>query len=413
MRLEPKTPLILVPGLTGSKLRERETGKVVWGNTARLLSPRDGGRALALPIDPVLGEGADIVPFDVIRRIDLGLVKLDIYGGLIDLLQDAGYRLGSLDDPRPGDTLFVFPHDWRRNNAAIAADLVARLERLKARRNEAELRVHVICHSNSARIVRYAMKYGGALLDDAWAGRAGPPAGIHVEKLVLIGTANGGSTNGFRNMHEGRSYAALIGRVFRQETIFTFESAFEALPAYRTDLFFDASGEVLDVDLFDAANWERYGWSIYAPGPAKRLREKGRDAIFGTPAQRREYLAKSLERARRLQTVLLRDVPGFPATRYLMVQNDRRATPDRVLLARDRHGNWRTTFFPDRAVRKPPYVALASTPGDGHAALLSQAWLSPQEIEALDAEPLHVPAYHRTLIRHPATQRAIMEFLLE
>jgi hypothetical protein len=405
--------VIIVPGLTGSKLRDPETGKVVWGNTARLLSPRDGGASLALPLDPELREGAGLVPFDVIHRMNLGLTKIDIYGGLIDLLQDAGYRLGTLDDPRPEDTLFVVPYDWRLNNISIAADLVAKLERLKAARGGSELRIHAICHSNSARIVRYAMKYGGASLDDAWAGRAGPPAGIRVEKLLLIGTANGGSTNGFRNMHEGRSYAPLIGREFTPEAIFTFESAFEALPAYRTDLFFDENGEALDVDLFDPANWERYGWSIFSPAAAKRLRKKDPDGLFGNPAQRRDHLARSLERSRRLQTLLMRDVPGFPETRYYMIQNDQRPTPDRVLLTRDRDGAWRTTFFPDRGVRKPPYAALASAPGDGHAAVLSQGWLSPQELEALAVEPLYVPAYHRTLIRHPTTQRAVMEFLLD
>jgi hypothetical protein len=173
MNLEPKTPVIIVPGLTGSKLRDPGTGKVLWGTTARLLSPHDGGVSLMLPLDPELHDDAYLVPFDVIHRMNFGLTKLDIYGGLIELLQDAGYRLGSLDDPQPGDTLFVVPYDWRRNNVSVAAELVEKLERLKRSRGDSELRVHAICHSNSARIVRYAMKYGGAKMADASAGRAG------------------------------------------------------------------------------------------------------------------------------------------------------------------------------------------------------------------------------------------------
>ena len=101
----------------------------------------------------------------------------------------------------------------------------------------------------------------------------------------------------------------------KPEAIFTFESAFEALPAYRADLFFDEAGEVLDVDLFDPASWERYGWSIYSHGPAKRIRKKGGEELFGTPGQRRDHLARNLERSRRLQALLMRDVPGFPETR--------------------------------------------------------------------------------------------------
>ena len=158
LRLEPKTPVIIVPGLTGSKLRDPETGKVLWGNSARLLSPHDGGATLALPLDAELRRADRLEAFDVIHRMNLGLTRLDIYGGLIELLQDAGYRLGSLDDPGPEDTLFVVPYDWRRNNVSIAADLVEKLERLRLARDVPELRVHAICHSNSARIVRYAMK---------------------------------------------------------------------------------------------------------------------------------------------------------------------------------------------------------------------------------------------------------------
>ena len=237
-----------------------------------------------------------------------------------------------------------------------------------------------------------------------------PRAGILVEKLLLVGTANGGSTNGFRNMHEGRKYAPLIGREFKPEAIFTFESAFEALPAYRTNLFFDAAGEDLDVDLFDPANWERYGWSIYGQKAAKRLGQPGREALFGTPEQRREHLVRNLERSRRLQSLLMRDVPDFPETRYYSIQNNERPTPDRVSLDRDPKGAWRTTFYPAKG---SPHESLASSPGDGHAAVLSQDWLSPQEIEAFAVEPLHVPAYHRTLIRHPTTQQAIMDFLLD
>jgi hypothetical protein len=413
MRLEPKTPIILVPGLTGSKLRDPKTGEIVWGTTARLLSPHDGGASLALSLDPNLRKEADLIAFDVIHRMNLGLKKLDIYGGLIDLLEAAGYRLGSLDDPHPDDTLFVVPYDWRRNNVSIAANLVVQLERLRVVRNESELRVHAICHSNSARIVRYAMKYGGAPLEEAWAGRARPLENVRVEKLMLIGTANGGSTNGFRNMHQGRDYAPLIGRTFKPEAIFTFESAFEALPAYRTDLFFGEAGEALDIDLFDPDNWERYGWSIYAQQATRRIRKKGREELYGTPEQRRAHLAQNLERSRKLHLLLMRDVPNFPETRYYMVQNDARPTPDRVLLTRDKSGEWRTTFFPERKVRKPPYVSLASTPGDGHAAVLSQEWLSPQEIEAFAVKPLYVPAYHRTLIRHPVTQKALLGYLLD
>ena len=412
-RLEPKTPVLLLPGFTGSKLRDPATGKVIWGSAGRFFSPRDGGYSLALPLDPAARDAQSYEAYDVVRKIRIGPVVVDIYGKFLDLLEANGYRLGDLDDPRPDDTLFVFPYDWRLNNVDAAATLLKKLERVRQARGEPVLRLHVVCHSNAARIARYVMKYGGAALEDAEAGRAGPPSWLRVEKLLLIGTANGGATNGFRNFLQGRSYVPVIGRKFRPEVAFTFDAAFETLPAYRTDLFFDANGRLLTVDLFDAANWQLYGWSVFDPRTAKRLCERGRDDLFGTAEQRRAHLERNLDRARRLHSVLRRDVPHFPETSYYLVQNAYRETADRIMLARDKDGEWRTFFYPQRRVRRAPLFSLASTPGDGHASVLSQQWLSPQELDSFDREPLYVPVYHRTIIHHPTTHRAILDYLLE
>ena len=76
-------------------------------------------------------------------------------------------------------------------------------------------------------------------------------------------------------------------------------------------------------------------------------------------------------------------------------------------------GEWDTVFFPHRRVSRPPLFSLASAPGDGHATVLSQQMLSPQELDALAAEPLYVPVYHRRIIHHETTHRAILKYLLE
>lgn len=411
-RLEPKLPVVIVPGFSGSMLRDPSTGKTIWGTAGRLFSPQDGGYSLGLPLDPEERTRQGYEAFDVVRGMRIGFIRVDIYGKLIDALEANGYRLGDLNNPTADATLYVFPYDWRYNNVAAAADLTAKLRRLQHVRGDATLRIHLICHSNASRIARYMMKYGDASLDAAEAGRAAPPAGIHVEKLLLVGTANGGATNGFRNMLQGRSYAPLVGRRITPEVAFSFEAAFETLPTYRNRLFFDETGAALDVDLFDAANWERYGWSIYSDAVKKRLRKRDRPDLFGDAGRRRGHLERSLDRARRLHAVLVRDVPDLPQTRYYLVQNAYRRTPDRVLL-RQRKGKWETLFYPQRPLRKGRLAALASSPGDGHATVLSQHWLSPQEVDALAAEPLYVPAYHRTIVHHPTTHRAILDYLLE
>ena len=89
------------------------------------------------------------------------------------MLEANGYTLGDLDDPRPGESLFVFDYDWRRGNVESARMLSQALERLRVARGESALSVDLICQSNAARLARYYLKYDGASLADAEAGRDG------------------------------------------------------------------------------------------------------------------------------------------------------------------------------------------------------------------------------------------------
>ena len=111
-------------------------------------------------------------------------------------------------------------------------------------------------------------------------------------------------------LNHGRRYAPPFGRRVRQEALFLFPSMFESLPAYEPRLFFDERGTLLDVDLFDAANWERYEWSIYSPSVRRRLSRAQLPDRFGDPDARRAYLEDRLDRSRRLHRLLRSDPPS-------------------------------------------------------------------------------------------------------
>lgn len=403
--------VVLVPGITGVELRHRDSGRLAWGNGARLFTPRDLGAALALPVAPGVAGEPELVPGGVIERISLlGIVRKSVYGPVLDLLEEAGYRRGDLDRPDPAATLFPFAYDWRRDNVASAAELSRRLQGLRRARGEGPLRVVLICQSNGAHLCRYFAKYGGAAPEEAAAGSAGPPPGVEVEALVLVGTSNGGSLRILREMNRGRRYAP-GGRRWAPETLFTFPSLYQDLPAYRSDLFVGPDGRALDVDLYDAAAWRPYGWSIYGRDSARRLASGRLPAAFGDAAAREAFLIRALEGARRLQRLLAADSPGFGATRYHLIQSAYTETPDRALLERTADG-WRTSFTGDRRLRRDPYLAsLTSAPGDGHATLASQGHLSPQEQAALASEPFYVRGRHFEMILSPATGRRLLEVL--
>lgn len=407
------TPVILVPGVTGTALRNGETGKLVWGTGWRLFCPRDGGAGTALPLTP-RGRATDpIEPAFVLEAIRLGPFKSAVYGPVLETLEAHGFRRGDLDDPRPGETLFTFAYDWRRDNTESAAELLDKLRRLARVRDESPLAVSLICQSNGSHLCRWLAKYGGATLEDAEAG-AGPPADVRVETLVLVGTANGGALRIFREIHRGRTYVPFLdlGRDWLPEVLFTLPSLYQDLAGYQQDWFVDVEGRPLDVDLYDARTWVEHGWSVFSEKARRRLRKTNRPELYGTEAERIAFLERQLDRARRFRHLLERDPAGFVAPAIHSVQNDAVPTSDRAVLpgAQTPHivpGVW---FTGDRKLRRrEELVDRISRPGDGHATVESQLTLSPKELEALVDEPLYVPGNHFSILLHPEALRRFVE----
>ena len=380
--LPATTPaVVLVPGVTGSRLCDRATGAVLWGDTTRLIVPRDDGRRLAIRIP---GEGSDLEPCGVIREMRVGPWKKDIYGGLIDFLE------------RNGHHVVPFDHDWRRDNIENARLLSRALERLAATR--ATGRVHLICQSNGTYICRYLARHGDVSLEEAEHGVRRPPAGVEIEKVILVGTANGGAIRILRELNTGRQYFALIGRRMRPETLFTFRSLYQDLPVYDPAVIEGVS----DPDLFNATEWRTYGWSVFEPATAARL-DRADSGLFGTEAQRLEFLRDALDRARRLHRLLRTDVDA-DLPRYYSMQSIDRRTPARALLVFD-DGRWQTRIS-DEA--DPPLTA----PGDGHATAASQHWLSGSEMARLDA-PYFLPGRHFEMITTSEARARLLRILHE
>jgi hypothetical protein len=408
-----RTPVVLIPGITGSSLRDRETGRLVWGTGHALVSPRDGGYALAAPVSLEPDQNRRILPAGPILRIRFLLWRRQVYSSVVDLMEHNGYRPGDLRDPRAGETFFIFDYDWRLESLRAVEELGRRLEELRQVRGDEVLRVYLICQSNAARICRYFAKYGVATPNEAETQTSRRPQNIRVDKLLLVGTSNGGAIRVLHEMNRGRKYVFLIGRRWRPETLFTFPSLYEDLPYHRSDLFFDTEGKLLEVDLFDPRTWQQFEWSVYAPEVARRLRRTRRTDLFADPERRAGFLSQALTGARRLHDLLARDAPGFGATRYYLLQNSALETPARALLTEE-NGSWKTLFAGDRRVRRDPHLlSLAAAPGDGHATVESQNWLSPQERAALAHAPVYLPGRHWEVIFQPDTHRRLLDFLAD
>ncbi len=412
---ESRRPVVLVPGVTGAMLRDAETGRVIWGRGADLLGPRDGGHSLARPLSLPPGADSGVEAFAVIEQIRLfgGLVRKPIYGPIARMMEANGYRRGALERPDPTDDFFLFAYDWRDDLTAAATRLVERLEGVRRARGQERLEVDLICQSAGGQICRYVAKYGGAPLAAAEAGTAGPAPTLRVAKVILVGTANGGATRIVRELHRGRRYVSWLGRKIRPEVLFTFPALFQDLPVYRDAAFVDGDGEPLDLDIFAADVWVDNRLSIFSDESRSRLERSSSEGPFGDDAVRRAAAETFLELGRRLHGVLRRDAEGF-ASRYYSIQNVDDETPDRAVLFAGPNGERRLLFTGDRELRGMDELHAAVTSGgDGHATVASQRWLSPQELDALAAPPLHLRGDHFAMILDRRALEAMLRYLAD
>lgn len=410
--------VVLVPGITGSVIEDRESGEILWGNAARVLRPHDGGHALALPVPPAEGGSKPLPPtsdaVEVIRQIDLlpGWSS-PVYQPIVSVFEKHGFRAANLLEPDSipprGDVLLTFPYDWRRDNLEATRSLARGLEEL-ARVREAPVEVTLLCQSNGGHLCRYVARYGAATLAEAEAGTAGPPAGVTLTDMILVGTSNGGSLRILRELNRGRRYAPPVGRTIAPETLFTFPSLYQDLPVCWDDLFADLAGRPLDVDLFSADSWEERGWSVYSRRSRRRI-ERGRvPAGFGTPEDRRAFLERSLDRAKRFHRLLAVDPPGYRPPLLHLIQSHNLDTPVRALLATDRRGRPHTYFTGDRRIDREFFRSrIATAPGDGHASEKSQLCVSPAERKSLAGETVYVRGAHFKMILTEEALRTMVE----
>jgi len=408
------TPVVFVPGVTGTKLTDSRDGGLVWGATAQLLRPHDGGYQLALPLARGTAAGdahpqSRYEPSEPLWQMRLPGWTKPIYRPLAEYFAAGGRPLGELEAPEPEAGLFFFDYDWRQRNLDSVRRLDAQLEALRVARG-GELAVDLICQSNAGKICRYLVKYG-ALSPVEAEGGALPSRHYRIRKVIFVGASNNGALRSFQLLLRGRRYIPFAGRKLRPEIVFTIRPLFEDLPGGSEEVFFDERGDALEVDIFDPRSWLEYGWSIFTPAVAERLRRAPRSDLFGTTEDRMAYLEAELEHSRKVQGLLQRDAPGFPDdVRYYLLENRSRPTFDRALLTRV-DGRWRTYFASDRRVaRDPGLLALAAAPGDGHATLASQRQLSPQELGA-QAGATQVEGGHFEMVIAPAGLGALIAFL--
>lgn len=254
-----RAPLILVPGLMGSRLCRDDPAhpsepRVVWGTLAALLEFPN----IRLPKS---GED-DIRPCGLVREIAvLGPIKQHYYGPVVAHLEQLGYREGA--------DLHVFDYDWRRSvfDNAQALDAFVRTR-------VGEGQVDILAHSMGALVARvYTIRYGQE----------------RVARLISAGAPFLGAAKVLQTVEKGWGplNLAMGGLSGFRRTMLSFPSIFEVMARYEgccqngTQAFAPQRAET----------WSAIGWDGVDPATMPdlavtfgRIRELEKIVSTGLPA---------------------------------------------------------------------------------------------------------------------------------
>jgi len=381
-----KRPVIIIPGILGSELINSETKEKVWINLSA--AKTDG---LSLPISPNLPQNRDkIIATRIIERAKISafLPEVSIYEALIQSMERyGGYTKGDWENPDTAnggiDKYYVFAYDWRRDNVENARTLIHKINELKQKIGNPELRFNVIAHSMGGLIARYAAMYGDEDLpsNDAkpvpnWNGAE------HFNKIFMFGVPNEGSMATLELLLKGYRVGGFNISVLNRETAITSPAVFQLLPHQNTARFYDENLNLTEIDLYNPETWKKYGWSAYADsafrnkfsGQTNSTSANGRKSEFADVSlgDLDAYFANTLKRAKLFHDALDVDTAAPPALVFFAFGSDCDNTQDGVILHKNPKTNvWQTIFTPKeiktsggKLITKDETRAKLYAPGD-------------------------------------------------
>jgi pimeloyl-ACP methyl ester carboxylesterase len=376
-------PVVVIPGILGSRLRDPVSGEEIWpGPLGSLVFGTK--EQLALPFDPVSLQPAGEARPDGLFEAVLGS---DFYGEILRTLENSGGFRRTMPGT-PANTrerrYYVFAYDWRQDNVRTAARLDAFIEQIRRDYGDPRLKVDIVAHSMGGLVTRYFLRYGATDVlpilhrDDFRVSDAGA---AKVRTAILLGTPNLGSANSLHGFIEG----AEVGlRRIPTEVLATMPSAFQLFPHPINDWLIDIKGEPLDRDLFDVDIWRRFEWSVFSPEAIARVRERepGPDRAAKKIADLQRLFEANLERARRFVWALSVKPDKDAGVRIVVFGGDCTLTPAR-LLVEEVDGDSVARLHPEEIAHPLPgldYSRLMLEPGDSQVtkpSLLAREKLDP------------------------------------
>ncbi|MBK1621696.1 hypothetical protein CKO42_25570 [Lamprobacter modestohalophilus] len=410
-------PVVIIPGLMGTRLEDAE-GREVWiGSLQRALWSRYDDLALQIDAETLSPDPGGIRPTTITDRF----AGRDFYASIIRTLEQAGgYRRAEPGQAPEGTrNYYVFTYDWRQDNVETVRALDQFIEQIRGDHG-GEVPVDIIAHSMGGLITRYYLRYGpiDVTRDNQF------PVNYHgeerVRRVVLLGTPNLGSVESLKAFIAGRQLGL---RRVPPEVLVTFPSFYQLFPHPINDWLLNAEGEPLDLDPFDLETWQRFQWSIFDPEVRERIRARYEDpaAAEARLALLERWFHKYLERGRRFVWSLTLEMDRAPWS-LVVFGGDCKLTPARLVVHETAVGSG-LYLHPEAIGSGRPgvdYSQLMLEPGDGtvtKASLLARNVLDPLvprhpwSFFPLDY-PLLLCAEHSALTGNLFFQDNLLHFLL-
>jgi len=299
-------PVIVIPGLMGSRLVDRRTGEERWPGSLSTMAFSDYARLARIGPDWETDDG--LVAGPLIREFG----RYDIYGQLLGTLEGAGrFAPGEPGHPPTNGwrrRYYTLAYDWRQPNIVAVRQLHALIDQIREDFDDPDLRVDIIAHSNGGLIANYYLRYGPEDVLEVAQPRPWDEGGKRVRRVAMLGTPNLGSVASLRRLQQGFRFGL---RTVPIEALASFSTVFETLPHPHTQVVHDRHGQALPLDLYDPAIWRDNRWSVFSPEVEARVRE-----AWGEGAEARLVLSvmqanfeRNLRRARRFNEALARPFP--------------------------------------------------------------------------------------------------------
>lgn len=431
-----RNPVIVIPGILGSRLVDSETDRVIWGGRGRegfadqddpeqarliahgMADPDESDAPLRELDDGVRPDGS----VSHLRASRFGLsLQVQAYENIMRTLGVGGYLL----DPGKRahrkfldyghDVLskcFEFDYDWRRSlpeNAILFGEFVEAVLRFARRESSCpeSLKVDVVAHSMGGLLLRYYLRYGkrrlppdGGEPEIDWAGAA------NVEHVMIVGSPSAGSLNALQKLIHGLKANPLMP-AYHPAILGTMPSVYQLLPRARHKAVLDAdTGEPIG-DLMSVERWIEREWGLAAPDADGMLRHllPGVESAGARRQAALEHLAKCLKEAERFHRSIDTPADSPPNVVLQLFAGDGVATAAQAKVGR----------------RDEPFRVTATAAGDGtvlrSSALMDERvggeWY-PRLLTPIRWDNVtFIATDHMALTRHPTFVNNALYLLLE